>query len=203
MQTQDVISGSMTYSFVGNGVASSALGLHEYPSDLDIYLFFALQEYLSVTGDFDFLSESIPFHPKNSSSFPPGAQGYTVLDHIRVAFTHLNTSVGLGPHGLLKIGDGDWDDGVVYLDPSPLAVAFTIENGESVPNSQLAIFVLPELAETLETIDSVLSDQMLQLSQTLNESILQVYGSRWFGRAWMRDSFNREYLRVVLYGHFC
>ncbi len=74
--------------------------------------------------------EEIPYWPKNSTDLPPGAQGYSVLDHLRVAFYHLNNSVGLGmnepkkknfpenfltgEHGLLKIGDGDWDDGKMF-----------------------------------------------------------------------------------------
>ena len=48
------------------------MGLHKFPSDLDIFFFFAITEYLSVTGDWDFLHHSVPFYPKNSTDLPPG-----------------------------------------------------------------------------------------------------------------------------------
>ena len=36
--------------------------------------------------------------------------------------------------------DGDWDDGVVVTsDPDPLAIAWSIEFGESIPNTQMAV----------------------------------------------------------------
>lgn len=72
----------MTYAFAGYGVCSSALGLHAFPSDLDLYLFLALVEYLSATGDYDFLNTSLPFYPANSTALPPGAAGYRSIYHL-------------------------------------------------------------------------------------------------------------------------
>lgn len=84
----------MTYAFVGHGVNSDALGLHAYPSDLDIYLFFAVHNYLTATGDWvcaplavhsilrysqAFLNETINFHPRDSAILPPGSNGKTTL----------------------------------------------------------------------------------------------------------------------------
>lgn len=60
-----------------------------------------------------------------------------MLDHLRAAFYHLRDKVGLGSHQLIKLGDGDWDDGIALVDPSPTAYAFTIAEGESIPNSQV------------------------------------------------------------------
>ena len=37
---------------------------------------FALNEYLSTTGDFDwFINATVPFYPVTSTNVPPGAQG--------------------------------------------------------------------------------------------------------------------------------
>jgi hypothetical protein len=35
---------------------SDALGLHEWPSDLDLFLFWAVAEYVSFTGDMAWLA---------------------------------------------------------------------------------------------------------------------------------------------------
>ena len=94
----------MWYAIAGYGKVSPALDLHRFPSDLDIFLFFAINEYISFTGDTSFLTDTnVPFYPKSSDSLPPGANSTSVLDHIRAAFYHLKNDVGLGPHGLIRI----------------------------------------------------------------------------------------------------
>jgi hypothetical protein len=110
MCTQDIHSGGMTYAYDGHGVASTALGLHKWPSDLDIALYWGVHEYLSVSGDWTWVNKSMtreemPYHPRSSSVLPPGAAGsspYSIVAHLRVAFVHLRDQVGLGPHGLIR-----------------------------------------------------------------------------------------------------
>lgn len=104
LRTIDSKTGSLSYSYVGHGILSSALGLHEFPSDLDIYLFLAVNTYLSFSGDWEWLSQEIPFYPVNSTSLPPGAKSRSVLDHLKASFVHLRDQVGIGPNGLIKIG---------------------------------------------------------------------------------------------------
>src|SRR5690606_27198017 len=106
MGVTDAATGQIRYSFTGHGVTEGA-GLHEHPSDLDIFLLVGLAEYLSATGDRAFLAERVDFHPR-------GVASGSVLDHVRVAFRHLKDAVGRGPHGLVRISDGDWSDGIVY-----------------------------------------------------------------------------------------
>jgi len=182
---------------------------------LDIYLFLALNEYFAATGtsfsdfslqslnvlcfvilsgDFDFLQINAPFHPRNESQLPPGAEGRTVLDHIRVAFTHLKDSVGVGPHGLLRVLQGDWDDGISYVDVDPLAIDFTVDKGESIPNTLLAIYTLPILSSFLEPFDSYLASEMRSFSDSLRDPALSTFGGRWFGRAWLRTGTDEPYL---------
>lgn len=104
METQDSKTGGMWYAIGGYGKVSSALGLHKFPSDLDIFLFFGFNEYISATGDIDYITNvNIPFYPKSSTNLPPGAQSNTVLDHIRVAYYHLKNNIGIGNHGLIRI----------------------------------------------------------------------------------------------------
>ena len=66
----------------------------------------AINEYLSVTGDYSFLDEEISYYPLNCSNFPNGANGKSVLDHLKASLYHLQEVVGIGEHGLVKLGDG-------------------------------------------------------------------------------------------------
>ena len=185
--------GEISYAFTGYGVLEGAT-LHEHPSDLDLYFFLGLSEYLSATGDRDFLDGDVPFHPRDGG-LPATVTDDSVLDHVRNAFAHLRDDVGLGPNGLVRIRDGDWSDGIVYEDLSPLAISFTIENGESVPNSQLAHYVLPLLAAQLEDRDPALAEEMRVYAGELEEPIRETFGTRWFGRAWLRNTLDQAYLK--------
>jgi hypothetical protein len=126
-----------------------------------------------------FLNHSLPFYPASDSTLPPYANGTTVLDHVRSAYYHLQNVIGTGPHGLLRILEGDWDDGVVFTDPDPLAVLFTIEHGESIPNSQMAIQVLPILASIIEPYDPQLASDMQQLAASLVQPVARVFGTKY------------------------
>jgi Glycosyl hydrolase 36 superfamily, catalytic domain/Glycosyltransferase family 36 len=116
------------------------LGVHNSPSDLDIFLIWMLAEYLLATRDFGHLDEKAPFYPDTVTSS-------TVLDHISLALDHLENVVGFGENGLLRLLDGDWNDGIIqFSDNSEL----TKEVGESGFNTAFACYALPLLADALE-----------------------------------------------------
>jgi Glycosyl hydrolase 36 superfamily, catalytic domain len=194
MAVTDAVTGQKAYSFTGYGVNEGA-SLHNSPSDVDLFFFVGLSEYLAATGDRAFLGDHVAFHPKTSSFLPPGANGTSVLDHVRVAFRHLKDKVGLGSHGLVRISDGDWSDGIVYEDLSPSAVALTTSNGESIPNSQMALYVLPLIADQIAALDPALAAEMRAYASTLAAPVRSAFGTRWFGRAWVRNSINQSYLK--------
>ncbi len=159
MRLTSAQTGAIPYAFAGAGWQSDALGVHAKPSDLDLFFLLALSEYLAATGDLDFLSEPAPFYPLGDPTLPPGARGITVLDHARAAVTHLFEMVGIGEHDLIRIGDGDWSDGVVLEAlltnvPEALlsdALDHSINEGESAPNTQMALYVLPLAAALVES----------------------------------------------------
>lgn len=165
MGTQDISNdnGAMTYAFVGHGIRSSALDLHAYPSDLDIFLFLGVAEHVITTGDYSWLTQpNIPFYDQKENA--------TIIEHLRVAFDHLVNNVGLGDNGFIRCGDGDWDDGLVLeYDASPLAFGFSTEYGESVPNTLMAIYSLPMLASVIKGVDKSLSVKMLALANQVCE----------------------------------
>jgi hypothetical protein len=193
---------ALPYGYVGNGaVVRDALKCHAYPSDLDIYILLALSEYLAATGDTGFLDVKIPlyrFDGKTNMVAP-----ITVLDHIRTAFNHLD-KLGLGDNNLLKIGDGDWDDGIVIINVlNPLKngdiidLNKTIAKGESVPNTQMAVYTLPLIASIMEKCDPELAAKMRDKAQMLTAALKVKQWDpdrHWFYRAYLRDYANNPVL---------
>ena len=143
-------SGEIPYAFAGYGIHDGA-GVHDHPSDLDLFFLLGLCEYLAATGDVDFLNSVEPYYPH-------GSKTGTVLDHACTALHHLMFTVGLGPHGLLRVSDGDWSDSIV-LETALKNIGYvsyekTVERGESIPNSQMALYVLPHIAAIVQPHDS-------------------------------------------------
>jgi cellobiose phosphorylase len=166
---------AFSYAFQGHGMLDDASGVHHAPSDLDIFFLWAVAEYVLATGDDAFLDEPAPYWPKEAI---PNA---TVRDHVRDAFRHLFDTVGTGPHGLVRVGTGDWSDGIDFEAPDrDLAVA----SGESVPNTQMALWVLP--------IAKALADPMLQQEIDMRVAALQAalpsaWAGSFYGRAYFGD----------------
>ncbi len=185
--------GYMSYAFSGNGILEGA-GIHNKPSDLDLFLLLAATEYLAATGDYAFLEERVPYFP--AGEIPSGAHGDTVLDHLRYAYDHLVNVVGIGANGLVKVGDGDWADGVVIENAAQhlfLGVSFnqSVENGESVLNSQMALYILPLFANAIEKQDAQLAGRMRAIVPKLREAVQKQFGERWYSRAILRDAVNQ------------
>ncbi|MBE2271746.1 MAG: hypothetical protein IAE80_26170, partial [Anaerolinea sp.] len=197
MALTDHRTGAIPYSFSGHGFHSDAY-IHDAPSDLDIFFLLALNEYLAATGDFDFLKTEVPFYSGGEPPvLPPDAQGITALDHVRAAVHHLTKTIGKGAHGLIKIGDGDWSDGVVFDTATQFGklgalawFANSKANGESVPNSQMALYVLPLTAALLTPHDAALADRITQFLDGLEAAVMRQWNGAWFTRAVLRDAEN-------------
>lgn len=168
----------ISYAFQGHGMLDDALGLHKAPSDLTIFLLWGISEYIGATGDLAFLDEPMPFYPKESV---PGA---IVWDHIHDAIRHLFDTVGTGEHGLIRVQTGDWSDGIV-MEAKDRNLA--IEKGESVPNTQMAVAILPRVSELIKDRDPVLSAEIDMRVQAMRDALKQAWTGSFFGRAYFGD----------------
>lgn len=166
------------YAFQGHGQLDDALGLHGHPSDLAIAFLWSLSEYVGATGDLQLLDEPIDFWPKGSD---PTATGWT---HVTAAARHLLDTVGVGPHGLVRVGTGDWSDGIV-VEAADRALA--IASGESVPNTQMAIAVLPRVAQLVATRDPALAMELTVRRADLCTAVKATWTGSQFGRAYFGD----------------
>ncbi len=168
----------ISYAFQGHGMLDNALGLHKAPSDLTIFLLWGISEYIGATGDVAFLDEPMPFYPKESV---PGA---VVWDHIHDAIRHLFDTVGTGEHGLIRVQTGDWSDGIV-MEAKDRNLA--IEKGESVPNTQMAVAILPRVSELIKDRDPALSAEIDMRVFSMREALKQAWTGNFFGRAYFGD----------------
>jgi hypothetical protein len=167
-----------SYAFQGHGMLDDA-NIHAAPSDLCLFFLWALGEYLGATGDLGFLDESAPYWPREAR---PDA---TVWSHLVGALRHHFDVVGTGEHGLIRIGTGDWSDGIVPK-TGPLAT-LAVEKGESVPNTQMAIAVLPRVADLIETRDAALAAEIRAHVAGYRSAVADAWTGEFFHRAYFGD----------------
>jgi hypothetical protein len=108
-----------------------------------------------------------------------------VWSHLTGALRHLFDVIGTGEHGLIRIQTGDWSDGIV---PKTGALAeFAVEKGESVPNTQMAIAVLPRIADLIAPRDAALATEIRSRVDGYRQALAQTWTGEYFYRAYFGD----------------
>ncbi|MCA9772482.1 MAG: hypothetical protein KC466_08735, partial [Myxococcales bacterium] len=169
--------GRPSYSTTGTGVLTGAI-LHEFPSDLDLSFLWAMTEYLFATRDFAFLDERVPYYPLSDGAMA------TVRARIVGAYRRLVDFVGVGEHGLIRVLQGDWSDGIFLQARDPLA--FWLQ-GESTYNTALAVYLLPRLADLAAGWDPDLAADMRARAEAWREAMEAQWRGRWYLRGWFGD----------------
>jgi hypothetical protein len=169
--------GELPYATNGQGLLFSFV---MKPSDLQFMLLAYIGEYVLATGDKDFLSEKYTVFLKD------GAAERTVKEGVMLAFDYATNIVGKGPHGLIRMKTGDWNDQAVY-GRVPLTQIRTVhKKGESMLNSAIAAYAFDIFAKMLEYAgDDKKAARSAQWANDIRQAVGQQWNGKWFKRAWM------------------
>jgi hypothetical protein len=165
---------SLGYTVSGNGILSDAI-IHDQPSDLELFFWWGLAEYVFATGDASILEEKESFWPKHESTPRP------IHEHISIGARYLVDEIGVGPNGLLRIASGDWDDSITFFADSR-ADAKAV--GESVANSAMAAFIAPWAAALVAPWDATAATDLQTLGEEQRSGTAAQWTGDWYRRAW-------------------
>lgn len=159
-------------------------------SDQQLYLFLALGEYLRITGDSDFLLTETNFLPMEAKY-----KG-TTIEKIERAFDYLRDEVSVGPHGLIRLMNSDWND-AVFLETPVMQHFFT---AESHMNTTMALVIIPNLVAQLRK--AALKPGFPAAQRARIEALIEgmtLYDTR-LREAFYRDLGDRTYSRRMYLG---
>lgn len=166
--------GRMPYAMHGYG-QTAGFGVHDMPSDLALSVLWALTEYVFATRDFSVLDEEFHTWPRSS-----GVKR-TVREQASLLAGNIVAVTGIGPHGLLRIGTGDWNDPLQFLVRNRSAFK---RKGESVYNTAMALYVLPRVADLISAYDASEAVCLRDFAKRLRGAFLEQWTGEWLLRAW-------------------
>ena len=173
--------GEIPYGITGNGMI---IPLPIFPSDLELWVLWAICEYILITRDIEFLKEIIPIYPLYGKEVKTS----TILNMLILFYNHFTEITGTGKHGLQRISTGDWNDGAV-MGFVPIEKQEEVRiHGESILNTTMAVYVLNKFAELLSIIDKYeIVDKVIKYAKSLKDSVKTQWNGQWFKRAWFTD----------------
>ncbi len=146
------------------------------PSDYALFLMWAVERYVLVTGNFSFLDTNLRFYDEGTGS---------VWEHLTAAYNYLKQRVGKGPHGLIRIMGGDWNDAVVFAAGTVEGAGWqnVMEEGESVLNTAMASYIFPRFAELARMRgDTALADELEEEGQAMCDALEYAWAGKWYAR---------------------
>jgi hypothetical protein len=171
--------GSVPYGIVGHGVVAPMAS--DNASDLPLWLLWTASEYVLATRDLKFLDEIIPAR----FSVTKGRSD-TVRNLLARCYHHQVEQVGVGQHGIARMLDDDWNDGLIATwAQSDLKVC--VEQGESVLNSAMSAWVFDFYARMLRYAGDVsgLHAKATQTAAQHRQATHAQWNGKWFKRAWL------------------
>ncbi|MFX0061249.1 MAG: GH36-type glycosyl hydrolase domain-containing protein [Candidatus Hermodarchaeota archaeon] len=173
--------GELPYGITGSGhIMPSPFR----PSDQEMWLLWLTSEYVLASKDMAFLEEELPTYPIYGSK----AGRARVKDLLYRCYQHLVDKIGTGKHGLQRISNGDWNDGVIHGYVPNERHKDVIKDGESVLNAAMAIFTLEIYSKLLTFVgDNEIAQDALRRSKAQREAVRAQWAGKWFKRAWLTE----------------
>ncbi len=184
MAAMSLPSGMFGYAHFGSGAQASG-GVHASPTDLPLFFLWALAEFVETTHDTTVLDVAV--RRRASPLLRPGRRRSTgspdptIAQVAAAAARAVERHVGFGPHGLLRVGSGDWADPISLMVANRRAFH---RHGESVFNSAMAVAVLPRVADVLDRVDRDAAAICRNVAASLVGPLDDAWTGRWYLRAW-------------------
>jgi len=98
------------------------------------------------------------------------------------------TTTGTGKHGLLRLSNGDWNDGVVHGNVPKKMIGVVTRQGESMLNAAMASYVLDLYARLLTFAGNTEQAGVAQSAAAAQrEAVRSQWAGKWFKRAWLSE----------------
>ncbi len=137
-------------------------------TDLELWFLVAWRQLLHETSDEALLDTVVPFADGTTA---------TIWVHLQAAYNWIRDEIRQGTHDLLRIGAGDWSGWLDCVGPEG--------KGESVLNTALACYALPQLIEVARRRDqSLFADEVNAWYQELRLAVGEAFDTSWFRRGY-------------------
>jgi hypothetical protein len=174
--------GEIPYAVVGAGMR---MAVPFRPSDQELWLLWLASEYVLATRDRAFLDETIPTFPV----YGPGARRESVRALLARCYRHLTCVTGVGKHGLLRMSNGDWNDGAVLEFVPRHEEEDVRRHGESVLNAAFAAYALSLYSQLLTYAgDSGPAEDARAWAEGQRRAVQEQWHGRWFRRSWLGEA---------------
>jgi hypothetical protein len=171
--------GSIPYAIVGHGAVGPMVT--DNSSDMPLWLLWTASEYVLASRDVAFLDQEVPTFPLYGQT----AGKERVRKLLERCYRHEIDHVGVGAHGVMRMLNDDWNDGLLSVWAQP-AFAECVAQGESVLNSAMAAWVFDLYARLLDYAgDKDLAAQVRQSADAHRAATARQWTGKWLRRAWL------------------
>lgn len=173
--------GEIPYGVTGHGMR---MAVPFRPSDQELWLLWLASEYVLATRDTDFLDEKLPTFPLHG----PKAGRATIRELLARCYRHLTKVTGTGRHGLMRLSNGDWNDGAVVGFVPKDQHEDVRRHGESTLNAAFATYTLDMYARMLTFVgDNGLADETTKWAEGQRKAVHEQWTGKWFRRGWLNE----------------
>ena len=171
--------GSIPYSIVGNGAVGPMVT--DNSSDMPLWLLWTASEYVLASRDLAFLDQEVTTFPL----YGPAAGKERVRRLLERCYRHEIEGVGVGEHGVKRMLNDDWNDGLVAV-WGQRAFKECVAQSESVLNSAMAAWVFDLYARLLSYAgDQDLAAQVRRSADAHRAAAARQWTGKWLRRAWL------------------